>query len=293
MHGRRELSTVLSLGGIPVGLPDEPRERVPPALLPFTISDGSPRLVARGHLGALPALDGKQVLFDSGGTWRVDAGRDPGAIRLVLRAGPHPGQPYQVLSFDAGLERADVVLDAALLLDEPTPFLLRAPALELWITFLLLRGRGLLLHGCGLLAGGRVRVFVGESGAGKSTLAGLLARQSVGSILSDDRLVVRPEGDGYRVWGTPWHGEARFASPQQGPLATIYFLRHASETRLTALPPAEAGLRLAGVCFQAGWPRDGLAHLLDQCARMATSVPCFELAFRPDASVLAALDLAG
>jgi len=112
----------------------------------------------------------------------------------VAGSSPHPGRPYHVLWLDESLERAEVVLDASLLLDEPQPFLLRAPALELWITFLLLRGRGLLQHGCGLLADDRVRVFVGESGAGKSTLPGVFERHAAGLVLSDDRLVVRPGG---------------------------------------------------------------------------------------------------
>ncbi len=292
MHGGRQLSIVLSVGGVAVELPDQPRQRIPKILIPFSGAQGSPRIVCRGHLAPLPESEPDRILFDSGGTWRVDPGEGPGAIRLVLRAGPHPGRPYQVLSLNADLSRAEVVLDASVLQGEPDPFLLRAPALELWITFLLLRGLGLLVHGCGLLLDGRVLVFAGESGAGKSTLADLFVRHQVGTILSDDRLVVRPDGDGFRVWGTPWHGEARFASPASGRLAGMYFLRHARQTRTTRLSPGEASLRLASDCFQAGWPREGLTHLLDLCARLAEGIPCHDLAFRPDPSVFQILGLA-
>lgn len=274
-----------------VGLPDQPHQHIPASLVPFASAEATPRIVCRGRLGALPEFDSSRILFDSGGTWRVDAGDEPGAIRLVLRAGPHPGRPYQLLSLDASCERAEVVLDSSLLQDEPDPFLLRAPALELWITFLLLRGLGLLVHGCGLLLEDRVLVFAGESGAGKSTLADLFEQQGVGHVLSDDRLVVRADGDGFRVWGTPWHGEARFASPAHGRLAEIYFLRHARKTRVTRLSPGEASLRLASACFQAGWPREGLTHLLDLCARLAEAVACHELAFRPDSSVFQVLPI--
>ncbi len=65
---------------------------------------------------------------------------------------------------------------------------------------LVLHQRGLLvLHGAGVLVGGRVAVFLGDSGAGKSTLAGSFARAGH-PVLGDDTLAVHRGPEGPVVW---------------------------------------------------------------------------------------------
>jgi hypothetical protein len=243
-------------------------------------------LSCAGRLAPLPKLVNEDCLFDSGGTWRVDCTREPEGLRLVLRAGPHPGRAYQLLEFEAGLTRAQAWLDTDQRKADGERFFLCEPALELWISFLLMRARGAVVHGCGLLDRAGVRIFAGVSGAGKSTIAGVFAANGYGQVLSDDRLVLRPEGHNYRVWGTPWHGEARFAAPEHGPLRSVYFLRHAEGCSLCALTPADAAGRLAACVFMAGWPREGVQNLVDLCVQVASAVPCFELGFCPDESVI-------
>jgi hypothetical protein len=252
------------------------------------VDDPSPEVRCRGRLGPLGDACGRPV-FDSGGVWRVDETPD-GGIRLVLRSGPHPGRPYHCLELDAELTRGHVTLDPAGLEDAPQPFLLRSPLHELWTSFLLLRGRGLLVHGCGLLVREHVHLFVGPSGAGKSTLAGVLADR-FGTILSDDRIVIRPEAGGFRAYGTPWHGEVRFASPQSGRLAAIYFLSHGRASRATLERRAQAAASLAACSFMAGWPLQGINLLLTQCVKIVESVPCHQLTFTPDESAAVAVGL--
>jgi len=149
-----------------------------------------------------------------------------------------------------------------------------------------MRGMGLLVHGCGLLVDGRVHIFVGESGAGKSTLARVFAQRQAGIILSDDRLILRPSPRGFEVFGTPWHGEAPFASPASGLLATVNFLHQAAKTELYPSRPDASALRLMQVCFVAGWPRNGLDFVLGCCTDIARTARCRQLSFTPDASVL-------
>jgi hypothetical protein len=50
-------------------------------------------------------------------------------------------------------------------------------------------------------------------------------------VLSDDRIIlrenaVRGESGQVVMYGTPWHGEAAFASPASAPLARILILEH-------------------------------------------------------------------
>ena len=292
LPGRGELNPVLSVGGISIAVDGEEPSNVPQHLHPYLIDDPEPLVRCQGSLGQVELPTEAQVLFDSGGVWRVD--ETSGGIRLVLRSGESPGRPYHVLKLNQDLTRGEVRLDPEELEDDSRRFLLRDPLHELWTSFLLMRGRGLLLHGCGLLLEEKVHVFLGESGAGKSTLGKVIKRHGPrsGTILSDDRLVVRPEKSGYIAYGTPWHGEAQFASHCFGPLATVYFIEKSPGSESCELSAREAVDRLFRVCFLAGWPRTGLDFVLGMCQDVGTSVPCQLLRFCPDESALRAAGVA-
>jgi len=240
----------------------------------------------RGRLGKLGPLHSEQSLFDSGGVWLVD--QTESGIRLILRKGPPPGKPYHLLELNKELSSGSIVLDPSDLEDGPQPFLLRDPLHELWVSFMLMRGLGLLVHGCGVKIDGKVHIFVGESGAGKSTLARVFDDLKFGHILSDDRLVIRTDADDYSVYGTPWHGEAPYASPESGRLATINFLHKAPKSALEVMQPEAAASALFLVCFLAGWPRTGMDFILKCCTEIATRVPCRKLLFTPDQTAIEA-----
>jgi hypothetical protein len=284
LPGRGKLIPVLSAGGISIAVEGEASSSVPQHLHPYLIEETQPQVRCRGSIGPVELPDAPQVLFDSGGVWRVD--EMPDGIRLVLRSGEAPGRPYHVLELNRDLTRGEIRLDPQDLEDDSRRFLLRDPLHELWTSFLLMRGRGMLWHGCGLLQDGRVHVFVGESGAGKSTLGNIIKQHCPGTILSDDRLVIRPGEEGYLVYGTPWHGEAQFASHLFGPLAGVHFLEKAPISESQKLGARETVDRLFRVCFLAGWPRTGLDFLLGMCQKVGAEVPCRVLRFRPDQSAL-------
>ena len=106
---------------------------------------------------------------------------------------------------------------------------------------LLSQGKGVEIHGCGLLdRAGRAYLFVGQSGAGKSTMARLWVNQADVSLLSDERVVLRTDRDPIAVYGTPWQGDAQLASPQSGKLAAVFFLNRGAD------PCGGAHSRIAG-----------------------------------------------
>ncbi len=285
------MNSALSVGGITIVVEGVAPDLVPAPLQPFLTSDQTWLASCRGHHSPVELDQRERVLFDSGGIWRVDELST--GIRLVLRMGTPPGRPYHLLELNLDLDRGQILLDPRHLQDGPAPFLLRSPLHELWTCFMLLQGRGLLVHGCGLLRDGRVHLFLGESGAGKSTLAGVFEAHGAGVILSDDRLIIRSGESGYLVYGTPWQGEARFSSPECGILADVNFLGKAGTCSLRDLGPADAARRMFQSCFLAGWPRSGLEFLLASCAEVASMLPCREFMFRPDASILATLGFEG
>ena len=286
LQRRRQLKSSFSVGGLVVNIEGPGYNEYPVDLSPFLASTtDKPSFFCSSRHERVAAIKKEDLLFDSDGVWKV--GRGDQGLRLVLHAS---GRPYHALELNPDLDKAIAFLDTDILMPGEKHFPLRAPMHELWSSFLLMRGRGLLLHGCGWLCEDGVRVFVGQSGAGKSTLAGILSKHSPGQILSDDRLILRPDPKGgYRIYGTPWHGELQHALPRSGKLLSIDFLAKAEKARRRPLPKALAAARLCSVCFLAGWPRTDLVQVLDRCAEVVESVEASELAFAPDPSVLDAL----
>ena len=160
------------------------------------------------------------------------------------------------------------------------------PALELLMITHLARRDGVILHGCGISTGGRGIVFAGESGAGKSTLSRLWAQQAGIEILSDDRVIVRRQSGSFYLYGTPWHGDEAFAAPGGVELSHIFFIRHGQGNHIRKLSAAGAVCEMLKCSFPPLWDAGGMAAALELFHSVATSVPCAELTFVPDASVI-------
>jgi hypothetical protein len=156
------------------------------------------------------------------------------------------------------------------------------PTVELLIVHFLAKGSGIILHSCGISRNGMGLLFVGESGAGKSTLARMWSQETGVTILSDDRIVVRKRGEEFWAYGTPWHGEAAFASPAGAKLERVFFLKHGEENSVAAVTGMDAVTRLVTSSFPPFWDSRGTAFSLDFLAELAASVPCEELTFTPD-----------
>ena len=54
---------------------------------------------------------------------------------------------------------------------------------------------------------------------------------------------------GMRMYGTPWHGEAMYASPNSAPLSRIFILEHGHGNVLTRLSPSQAVAELFARSF--------------------------------------------
>jgi len=156
------------------------------------------------------------------------------------------------------------------------------------------RLRGVLVHACGLVIGGRGLLFLGTSGAGKSTTARLWKERGGVTILSDDRIVIRAEGDGYRIYGTPWHGEAGWETPASARLDAVFLLDQAPRNRIVEITPSSAVAQMMVRSFPAMWDQQGLEFAVRFLARLAEKVPVRKLQFLPDRTavdcVLSAVD---
>lgn len=143
---------------------------------------------------------------------------------------------------------------------------------------------GFLLHSASAICDGRAYLFSGVSGAGKTTMT-RLAPPDV-TLLTDEMSYLRPNGDGYSAFGTPFAGElARSGENCSAPVSALFFLEQGPENRVEELPSAEAVRRLMrNILFFA--EDQGLVEMLFATAcDFVARVPIRRLTFYPDARV--------
>ena len=160
------------------------------------------------------------------------------------------------------------------------------PTFELLMINYLSRKIGVIIHACGIEYLGKGLLFAGESGAGKSTLANLWNQQEAAVVLSDDRTVVREIDGELWMFGTPWHGEAKFGAPHGVKLKNIFFLQHSKTNGVQPVSAANSVRKLLQCSFPTYWDPAGMEYTIELFEKLAACVPCNELSFRPDDSVI-------
>jgi hypothetical protein len=260
---------------------------LPEAVSRFAVDDASTAdvtLDVDALHGALPVP--ARMLFDSGAVWRLYADVGSG-YRIDCSAEMFGDEPYKLALFDGDFTRGRILIRKAAMADN-TMHPLDYPLDEVLVANLLGRGRGVELHGCGIIdVDGRGHLFVGQSGAGKTTTARIWTAHVPGvEIVSDDRVIIRETGGVLRLFGTPWHGEAALSTPSSAPLAGVYLLQQADATELVARTPADAAALLFGCTFPLFWDSDALGFTLQMLDRIATTVPVRTLRFTPDAGLI-------
>jgi len=267
-----------------------------PSLVPRA-GDPAARFVVDNHHGpadidltieraaVMPERSGT-ALFDSGAVWSMFD--DGGRIRIDCSSEVLGDTPYKVAYFDRDFTAGRVLLRADLF--DGAVDALEYPLDEVLVAHLLARGRGVELHASGIIdAEGRGRLFVGQSGAGKSTTARLWMDTEDVEIVSDDRVIVRNVSGEWRMFGTPWHGEAALSSPASAPLDGVFLLQQAQETKLVDVAPSEAAARLFACTFPLFHDGRALAFTLDFLDQLVAAVPVRVLEFTPDRSVVEAV----
>lgn len=223
-------------------------------------------------------------LFDAGLVWRLYR-HDTDFVFSFSSAAFGPA-PYKLARFDSTFTSCVLVFNESYLPGARTVDPLEFPLPELAMIAQLARGRGVEIHGCGIIdRDGSACLFAGQSGAGKSTIARLWHKAGA-TVLSDDRLVLRLRDDRVWMYGTPWHGEEAFASPASAPLSRLFFLHQASQNGMRPTRGADTLARLFGCCFPPFYDRAGMDFTLEALAGVIDRVPCSELSFVPDATIV-------
>jgi hypothetical protein len=118
-------------------------------------------------------------------------------------------------------------------------------------------------------------------GAGQSGVLRLRDRSAspTGHPAQDDK-AKKPSG--MRMYGTPWHGEGMYASPNSAPLSRIFILEHGHGNVLTRLSPSHAVAELFARSFVPFHRHEYVDSALDFLQELVGSVPCYHFAFEPD-----------
>jgi hypothetical protein len=257
-----------------------------PALQLFRVAGSVPDIqIHVDHQSRFMAGEGRP-LFDSGTTWRLyDLGDN---FQFDFRAPAFGDQPYRRLIVDRSFRHSLLQISEEAIARFPgAPSLLEYPLDELLIMHRLTQERAIELHGCGIVrSDGIGNLFVGHSGAGKSTTTRLWTERENVEVLSDDRIIVRRDESaapsGLRMYGTPWHGEAHYASPGSAPVTRIFILEHGFGNVLTRLSPSPAVAELFARSFvpfhRHEFVESALSFLLDLVSR----IPVYRFSFEPD-----------
>jgi hypothetical protein len=104
--------------------------------------------------------------------------------------------------------------------------------------------------------------------------------------LSDDRVILRKRENRFFIYGTPWHGEARFVSPMSVFLNEIFILQHSDSNQLKILGPIETTSSLITRSFPTFWNAKGMEFAIEFLMELNRLVPCYELGFRPGPDVV-------
>jgi hypothetical protein len=249
-------------------------------LVPHGQADVTIRVERAPHL----AEPNGEKLFDSGLVWRLY--RQGGDFVFSFTSASLTPVPYKLARFDPSFTSGTLYLNSGCLPDDRAIEPLEFPLPELLMINLLARGRGVEIHGCGVIdRDGTAYLFAGQSEAGKSTTARFWHKEGA-TILSDDRVILRLRDGQVWIYGTPWHGEEEFAFPASAPLSRLFFLDHGLGNRVRPMRGAAALAQLFACSFPPFHDESGLNFTLELLTSIIDRVPCFELSFLPDARVV-------
>ena len=218
------------------------------------ISTDLPLVTLRHTYGEPPDLSSWQPVFNSTGVWRLFRQGDHLAIGLYSPVyGP---RPYQVTVVSSDFLSGSIVTSTECYPMSEIPFPLRYPLAEVLMIHLLAQGRGILLHACAVKDGKQGILFSGVSGAGKSTTAWLWENQPGAILLSDDRVILHRQANGFNIyrdsmaWRRAGGSTSQRSARENFRLTTCYKkLHHAVIARRSGDTAAGAGFsNLLGPC---------------------------------------------
>lgn len=240
--------------------------------------------VTADYSGFLPNFNLAKLMFNSGSTWQLFQNDDSYIFTLYMDTAKGR-KLYKICVVNKNFNQAQVFLAPDIArLKQINP--LEYPLGELlFVTLLGLKG-GVEVHACAPLYKDKADLFVGISGSGKTTMAKFWHDKQDAKVLSDDRVIIRKTANKFYAYGTPWHGEGRFNLAACAEVKNVYFLKKAPFNDTRKLTPNEAVARMLVAAFLPFYNKAAVKNGVSFFAQFCQAVPCYELAFKNDTSVI-------
>lgn len=259
-----------------------------PAYDDFIIEKGEKKgeidhIIVNIELGLLPDLGSMETIFSIENAWSLFRAEGEYIIRLDRQT---LESPYLMARFDFRKGKVTVFCSQAVVSGEgrvlnPMGY----PLDRLLVMFLLALRKGAIVHSAGIVYKKKGFIFAGRSGAGKTTISRKLATLTGAEGLSDDRIILRKEGDSFRMFGTPWPGEAGIAVNKSTSLNGIVFLVKSDNNRVVPIGEAEAFRRFMPVLSIPWYDKEAINKIFSFVEELISEVPSYILYFTPDIEV--------
>jgi hypothetical protein len=236
----------------------------------------------------IPDIKNMTRLFDTGESWSMFMNGDK--YFIALNPPELKGKIVWLANFDRYIEKTTIYCGDLLIntaggnTKVTNPF--QYPLDQILLMYFMSQRKGALIHAAGIDINGRGYIFPGKSGAGKSTLTRQFTFVKNMEFLSDDRVVIRKIDRTFKVFGTPWAGEAGIAENKNFLLYGIFFINQGTENKIKEIKPAEAFERLMPVTSIPWYDKETMTRILDFCEDMISNIPAYELQFKPDNEVV-------
>lgn len=277
------LIRVSCTGGIPVEDENDPAY---PAFLKVPNGDTNPDISIVIAPDSMPDTGKMQRLFVSGESWTMF--RNSNGYYLTF----HPPQfirPFWTARMRRSFTDVTVFCDKELLQNQEVDGIVnpvRYPFDQILLMHYLASRKGMVIHAAGIEINKKGYLFAGRSGAGKTTISKQFVSKGFGSMLSDDRVIIRKIDDTFMVFGTPWPGEGGIAVNRGIPLGGLFFLSHSESNRIEEIIPGTTVEKLLPVVSIPWYDPEPMKDILGLCDDLIAHIPSFLLYFKPDTEVV-------
>jgi hypothetical protein len=158
------------------------------------------------------------------------------------------------------------------------------PTDQIFLSQVLSKREGCYFHSDGMIINAGGYLFVGHSGAGKSTIATML--QDKGEILCDDRMIIRKQIDGYKIYGNWSHGTLPIVSASSAFLKAIFFLNQSEANKIEPVYKTMDKVKTLISCMVKPLNTNQWWNLsLNLIDDIAISIPCYNLFFNKNGKI--------
>jgi len=149
---------------------------------------------------------------------------------------------------------------------------------RIFYSVFLIRNGGVLLHAAAVGVGGHGLVFAGPTESGKSELS----HMEYGIHLTDELSPVRPQAEGFAVYGSPFWGLFEKGGHNVGlPLRALFLLAR-GDTRLEPVGRIQAMQGIMRCVLNFSRERAVVDQVISTASRLVAAVPCAKLVSPPD-----------